>query len=78
MLPPGTRVGEFELIRVLGQGGFGIVYEAHEPTLDRRVALKEYFPAGVAHRDGLTVGCGEGESREQFEAGLARFVREAT
>lgn len=77
MSPPGTRVGEFELIRVLGQGGFGIVYEAHEPTLDRRVALKEYFPAGVAHRDGLTVGCGEGESREQFEAGLARFVREA-
>ena len=45
-LPPGTVVGEFEIRRVLGYGGFGIVYEAYEAMLDRRVALKEFFLRG--------------------------------
>jgi serine/threonine-protein kinase len=36
---PGT-VGRFEVVRKIGQGGMGIVYEAYDGTLDRRVALK--------------------------------------
>ena len=39
-LPPGTRLEEFELHSVLGEGGFGIVYVAWDPRLDREVALK--------------------------------------
>ena len=55
-LPEGTRLGEFELIRVIGEGGFGIVYLAWDHSLERRVALKEYMPATLASRaDGTTV-----------------------
>ena len=77
-LPPGTVVGEFEIRRVLGYGGFGIVYEAYEPMLDRRVALKEFFLRGFSRRDGHTVTpLNTEEAAEMFESGRNRFVREA-
>lgn len=76
-LPPGTVVGEFEIRRVLGQGGFGIVYEAYEPMLDRRVALKEYFLQGFSRREGLDVLPAEADSVEMFNSGMSRFIREA-
>ncbi len=41
-LPPGTpnKLGRFEIRTQLGTGAFGVVYRAHDPTLDREVALK--------------------------------------
>src|SRR5712664_2047903 len=40
-LTPGTILGErYELIRLLGRGGMGAVYQAHDRELDRQVALK--------------------------------------
>ena len=37
---PANRVGRFEIRDTLGSGGFGVVYSAHDPLLDRQVALK--------------------------------------
>ena len=34
------RLGKYQIIRELGRGGFGIVYEAEDPDLERHVALK--------------------------------------
>ena len=39
-LAPGTKLGPYAIVSQLGQGGMGVVYTAHDPRLDRHVAIK--------------------------------------
>ena len=41
MLQPGNRVGRYEIQSIIGEGGFGKVYRAWDPELERLVAIKE-------------------------------------
>ena len=77
-LPPGTRLGEFEVVGLLGVGGFGMVYQAFDHSLLRFVAIKEYMPAALAGRaDGQSLWVRSSSDEQSFQAGLASFVDEA-
>src|SRR3954454_3892734 len=70
-LAAGTRLHEFEIVDLVGEGGFGIVYLARDCVLERKVALKEYLPAALASRGpGATVAPTSTRSVETFEIGL--------
>ena len=72
------RLGEFEIVEVVGVGGFGIVYRAREPALEREVALKEYMPMGMVGRGGDgRVTLRSRQHEEDFALGLRSFVNEA-
>jgi serine/threonine protein kinase/tetratricopeptide (TPR) repeat protein len=46
-LKPGARIGRFELVRELGRGAFGVVFEAHDTDLRRSVAFKLVRPGSA-------------------------------
>ena len=77
-LPPGTRLRNYELISVLGQGAFGITYLARDTLLGRELAIKEYLPSSLAVREGgTTVVPRSTQLAEDFVWGRERFLDEA-
>ena len=77
-LPQGHRLHEYELVRVLGFGGFGMTYLGFDHNLDKGVAVKEYLPADIATRTAdNSVAAQASQFRGDFEWGLERFLDEA-
>jgi serine/threonine protein kinase len=77
-LAVGTRLQEFVIERVIGIGGFGIVYQANDSLLRRSVAIKEYMPVSLAMRgEGNTVGLISASFKEDFDNGRRTFIEEA-
>lgn len=78
-LPAGTMLLDYRLDRVLGSGGFGITYRAHNVRLDTTVAIKEYFPISLAVRTKENSVISRPELGEaSYTWGRDRFVHEAT
>ena len=79
-LTPGTVLfGRYVVGKVLGEGGFGITYIGIDQKLSKRVAVKEYYPSGIARRDNsgspdVTVSS---DMMKWFEKGVERFLFEA-
>ncbi len=78
-LKSGSTIENYQISRVLGVGGFGITYQAHDLNLDVAVAVKEYFPHGLAVReaDGISVGAKSNKDEHVYEYGLQRYLDEA-
>ncbi len=82
-LPTDTILGngsdQYRIDTVLGPGGFGVTYLARDMRFDRDVAIKEYFPAEFAYRDGSTTirSSTRGNQQNYFEQGKRHFLDEA-
>ena len=77
-LPPGSVLhGKYLIGAVLGHGGFGITYIGYDLKDNRRVAIKEYLPDGLANRYPGTTAVSAYHTGQEFYYGLNKFVDEA-
>lgn len=77
-LPRDYVLGEYHLISVLGEGGFGITYRAEDSNLNCHVAIKEFLPSQLAKRreDGSVVSL-TADHTQPFNDWKRRFLDEA-
>ena len=80
-LPAGKSLqnGKYKIIKVLGQGGFGITYLAEQTGLGMKVAVKEFFLKGSCQRDSTTsnVSIPVADNEELVSKCLKKFKSEA-
>ena len=77
-LRAGHRIAGYEILRVLGAGGFGITYEAESPITGKHVAIKEFFPRGIASRESATRIIYSSRDQELVDWALKRFETSTT
>ena len=74
----GTRLRQYRIDSILGQGGFGITYLAEDEDLQRKVAIKECYPGMFVSRQGTTVVPTTSEGEADYNWALKKFRDEAT
>ena len=76
-LKPGVILKE--RYKIEEAGGFGITYRAWDPLLQSYVAIKEYYPSGIATRsaDSSKVCVPVGQEQREYHRGRIRFLKEA-
>lgn len=81
ILPAGATLqgGKYCILKVLGQGGFGITYLAEQTGLGMKVAIKEFFLKGSCQRDASTsrVSVPVTDNKELVSKCLKKFKSEA-
>lgn len=75
-LAKGATLNHYVVDKVLGQGGFGIVYMARHSHLDELVVIKEFLPVELAGRDGSTVAPHSTSKQSIYDDCLHRFLVE--
>ena len=74
-LAPGTRLDEFVIDRILGGGGFSIVYLAVSSRDNKPVVIKEYMPSTLATRnENMSVIPSTEQNTERFNHGWLRKI----
>lgn len=80
-LKPGTVLnGKYLIGTVIGEGGFGITYIGRDLVLEKKVAVKEFYPMGHINRNNEKSGyltISTEEQRELVRKGMDRFLEEA-
>jgi len=77
-LDEGEMLNWYRIERILGRGGFGVIYLARDINLDLEVAIKEYMPGDVARRaDNSGVFPLTDKHGAAYSRGLERFIEEA-
>ena len=78
-LPVGYMLQEYRIEKVLGIGGFGVSYLAHDTNLNAKVAVKEYLPNDLAVRNEETAAvlAKSNADNEEYQIGLDRFLLES-
>jgi len=66
-LPSGASFGSYQIVRVLGKGAFGVVYEALRQPLGKRVALKVLHRSLVSHQEVLQRFLREAQTTAQIQ-----------
>ena len=73
-LPAGTEIAGHTIMRPLGQGGFGIVYEVSHTFLGHRRAMKEFFCSSMSARTGAGVTVSTANNKPLYDKLLKRFI----
>ncbi len=78
-LPPGTVIDCYTIIKLIGSGGFSLIYLAEDEDTQDHVVIKEYMPKKLAVRNGhdLKVCVADEEQRNAMNNGRKLFYQEA-
>ena len=76
-LKPGDKIRDYELVKVLGMGGFSVVYAAKDKENKQVVAIKEYYsPSCMKRKKDGSLGIYPKDAEKKYKHGLKRFFDE--